>query len=160
MRTRPLFFLVGFFLLEKEMGFDDLNRFRLAGSRKSKPAEAFGPPRHKQGQRFLKGPIPWAWLRGAARFPGKALHVAIALWFTAGLTRRRVIQLSPSTLRMLGVERNAARRGLLALEKAGLVHVERRSCRSPIVTLLDVAPDAKGSGGPGRAPVPPDNDDA
>jgi hypothetical protein len=32
------------------------------------------PPRHRRGERFLKGPIPWPWISAAAALPGKALH--------------------------------------------------------------------------------------
>lgn len=38
------------------------------------------------GKTFLKGPIPLPWLQGAARLPGKALHVGVVLWFLSGLT--------------------------------------------------------------------------
>ena len=38
-------------------------------------------PRHRPGGHFLKGPIAWDWLCVAANQSGKALHVAIALWF-------------------------------------------------------------------------------
>jgi hypothetical protein len=41
-----------------------------------------------------------------------------------------------------GVERDAARRGLAALEKASLVQVERHVGRCPRVTLLSVAEDS------------------
>ena len=37
-------------------------------------------PRHRQGEKFLKGPIPWDWLTKAAQLPGHALHVALVLW--------------------------------------------------------------------------------
>jgi hypothetical protein len=95
------------------------------------------PPKHKQGEKFLKGPIPWKWITEAARLTGRALHVAIAVWFLAGLTIKRTIKLSPTVLRELGVKRRTGYRALEALEKAGLVSVKRHVGRSPIVTLLD-----------------------
>jgi hypothetical protein len=94
-------------------------------------------PRHKLGEKFLKGPIPLLWLEGAARLPGKALHVALQLWFWAGIKRSRVIKLPSSNLLKFGVNRHAGYRGLNALERAGLVSVIRKCGRKPVVTLLD-----------------------
>ena len=95
------------------------------------------PPANKPGEKFLKGPIPWKWIVPAARQPGKALHVAIALWFLAGILKSRQIRLNNILLRTLGVTRYAKHRGLLSLEKTGLVSVEQLRGKSPIVTLLD-----------------------
>ena len=86
---------------------------------------------------FLKGPIPCHWLERAAKLSGKALHVAVALWFLAGLTRRREVKLTRSTLKRFGVLPDAARRALGALEKDGLVSVQRSPGRSPLVSLQD-----------------------
>ena len=83
------------------------------------------------------GPIPWGWLTEAARLPGKALHVAMALWFWAGIKRSGEVALPISQLSLLGVSRYAAYRGLIALEAAKLVAVRRHQGRKPLVTLLD-----------------------
>ncbi len=117
---------------------DPLNPKRLALPKsKAKQKVSTKPPHHKPGQRFLKGPIPWDWLDQAARQPGKALHVAIALWFLAGVKRTRTVALSGSVLSGLSVKRHSGYRGLTALEQAGLVRVERHPGRNPIVTILE-----------------------
>lgn len=95
-------------------------------------------PRHKQGEKFLKGPIPYIWLTKAGILPGKALHVAIALWFQAGIIGKPTVKLSPKIMQELGVERRTGYRALKSLENAGLVSVERHVGRTPIVTLLDI----------------------
>lgn len=98
-------------------------------------------PRHKSGERFLRGPIPMDWLcaASAASGQGGGLKVAIALWYLSGLNRQaKTVKLSGAVLRALGVQRHAAYRGLEVLERAGLVSVERRQGQSPIVTLLGV----------------------
>ena len=64
----------------------DLDRFSAPGSGEL-PSTTTRPPRHKAGEWFVKGPIPGEWLRLAALEPGKTLHVAMALWYMAGLTR-------------------------------------------------------------------------
>jgi hypothetical protein len=94
-------------------------------------------PRHRPGERFLKGPIPLTWLQHAGRLPGKALHVSIALWYFAGIKRTQEVSLSLSRLVEFGANRYAAARGLRALEAARLVSVVRHVGRRPVVTLLE-----------------------
>jgi hypothetical protein len=103
---------------------------------------AIRPPRHRQGANFLKGPIPLSWLTVAAKQSGKALHVSMALWFLAGITRNRTVPLSAKVTSQFGVNRYAAYRGLKALEHAGLVSAVRHPGRLPIVTILDVPGDS------------------
>ncbi len=100
------------------------------------------PPHHRLGERFLKGPIPWNWLKVATALPGQALQVAMALWFLVGMKKVATVALSGAVLRDLGVSRYAGYRGLTALEGAGLVSVERHAGRHPIVTILP-APDTR-----------------
>jgi len=116
----------------------DFNLFRapLAANCASSPNET-KLPRHRLGEKFLKGPIPLLWLAAAAKQPGRALHVGIAVWFLAGIKRNAVIALSSSILVSFGVNRHAVYRGLKALERAGLVSVVRKPGRLPQVTLLD-----------------------
>jgi DNA-binding transcriptional ArsR family regulator len=100
----------------------------------------------KSGRKPLYGPIPWRWLRPALMLPGPALATAMAIWCVAGWERAATFGLRPTDWADLGLSRSAADRGLRALERAGLVAVERaRGCRS-IVTILDPAM-------PGSAPT-------
>jgi hypothetical protein len=114
----------------------DLKRLSLPGGSKANPPSQ-KPPRHKPGEKFLRGPIPWNWITQAARLPGKAFHVAIVVWFLAGIKSRRTVPLSGSALRGLGVNRHSGYRGLKALEMAGLVSVSRHVGRNSMVTILD-----------------------
>ena len=97
-------------------------------------------PRASKGQRFLRGPIPLDWLSAAAVLPGKSLHVGIALWLEAGLRNSAIVPLSNLTGRYFGLDRNAKYRGLHWLENAGLITVERKLGRAPIVTILHPEP--------------------
>jgi hypothetical protein len=102
-------------------------------------AQRHRAPRHRADERFLRGPIPWAWLVRAARQPGHALHVAVALWHLSGLHRQAAqVVLHSAVLRELGIARTTAYRALTALEDAALVAVERHPGRLPRVTLLAV----------------------
>ena len=103
-------------------------------------------PGVRKGERFLKGPIPLAWLETAARLPGRSLHAGVALWYAAGLTRSISVPLSNISGQRFGLDRNAKYRALSWLEKAGLIVVERKLGRAPVVTLVVPAP----------APPPPD----
>jgi hypothetical protein len=93
-------------------------------------------PRHAPGQPFLKGPVPLAWLSRAAGRPGKALAVALALWYAAGLTQGATVLLSRRLLRLFHVGRHAAGRALENLACSGLVAVDRGRGRCPRVTIL------------------------
>jgi hypothetical protein len=99
------------------------------------------PPRHKRGEKFLKGPIPWNWLCKAAHLCGKAFQVAIAIWFLAGVHKRREVKISGPAVADLGVNRHAYYRGLKVLEHAGLVSVQRAPGRKALVTILDFIDD-------------------
>lgn len=113
----------------------DPEQLRLKQPHGLTPASERRPPRHKKGEKFLKGPIPWAWLKTAMGLPGRALHVAIKLWFLAGLTRSRTVKLGLSDLVGGRINRTTAGRGLAAIEKAGLVTVVRAPGRKPVVTI-------------------------
>lgn len=85
---------------------------------------------------FLRGPIPLDWLSVAAHLPGKTLNVAIALWWCQGMANGKPFKLTQTALKMMDVERDAARLGLLRLEQAGLIEVERKSGQRPTVSIL------------------------
>jgi len=94
--------------------------------------------RHEPGRKFLKGPIPLDHLILAAKAPGKALHVAVALWFFAGLRTTVQIKFPMRWLKVtFGIDRYAAYRGLQSLESSGLVSVVRLRGRASLVTVLE-----------------------
>jgi hypothetical protein len=109
-----------------EIGLEDLQ------NRQSKK-----PPRHRRGEQFLKGPIPWRWLRQAMQLDGKALHIALLLWKEVGIRRNRTIRFNLSAAAETGIHRDTARRGLRALASAALVAVAHHPGRALEVTLLD-----------------------
>ena len=111
-------------------------RQRVTDTRKVKP------PRHRIGEAFLKGPVPLVWLEAAAQLPGKSLHAGVALWYAAGLTKSASVQLSNISGLRFGLDRNAKYRALGWLEGAGLIKVERKLGRAPVVTILDTGPSA------------------
>jgi hypothetical protein len=69
--------------------------------------------------------------------PGRTLHVGVALWYLGGTGGMNRVALSNLVGTRFGVDRNAKYRGLLWLEQAGLVSVQRKLGRAPVVTILD-----------------------
>src|ERR1022692_2603110 len=74
------------------------------------------PPRHQHGEKFIKGPIPWRWIQQAAQFKNRALAVGTLIWREAGIQRSNEIKLCLGWAAELGINRQAARRGLKTLE--------------------------------------------
>lgn len=95
-------------------------------------------PAAQRPTKFLKGPVPWAWIEKAASLSGSALAVGLALWRLAGAVKSKTVRLANSETETLGVGRSAKSRALIELEQAGLVSIERRSGCLAKVTILDV----------------------
>jgi DNA-binding transcriptional ArsR family regulator len=85
--------------------------------------------------RFLKGPVPWDWIIRASELPGRALIVGLCLWRLSGAVGNRTVTFGNAELQPFGIDRAAKSRALAVLESAGLVTVERKRGRLPIVTL-------------------------
>ncbi len=83
------------------------------------------------------GPIPLSWIGGAACLPGRTLHTALALWHISTLSKSPVVKMQRKIRDRLGLTRKSYNRSLMALEKAGLISVERMCGCTPVVTLLD-----------------------
>ena len=100
-------------------------------------SEAPSPP--KTGRGFIKGPLPLPWLQATMPLSCKTLHLALAIWYLAGLNRRTDnLMLSPKVVRSFGVSRDAQYDGLHRLEAQGLILVSRRPGQAPHVTLLSL----------------------
>lgn len=97
------------------------------------------PFRPRPTRRFLKGPIPWIGLCTAARLPGQALAVFMALHHRAALTGNATVTLPKNLLAELGVSRDSKARALRLLEAASLVRVERHKGRTARITLRSSA---------------------
>ncbi len=95
--------------------------------------------RPKTGK-YIRGPIPLEWISRAANLPGKALAVWTMLWFLDGVNQSRPFKPEKWLLEMFGVGRGAFDNGLDALESAGLISVERRIGKRPIITLVKGSP--------------------
>ena len=117
----------------------DPERLRLPPGATEQPAKKPRLPRHRAGEGFLRGPVPLAWLLRACRLSPKALAVALALWYKAGLLGNSPeVVASSNLLKRFGVSaRRTQYQALADLERAGLVSVHRGRGRCPRVTILE-----------------------
>src|SRR5262245_17643759 len=104
------------------------------------PAKIAGPGGtkfkvRKPTERFVKVPLWWAEAAAKAiRYPG--LLVLVELLHIHWKTQSTTVSLPNGRLKSLGVSREVKRRVLRDLERAGLIRVERRPNRNPLVTLI------------------------
>jgi hypothetical protein len=115
----------------------DLERFRLENADQLLAAarRRFPSARRMKG-RFVR-PVPLSWVRTASQLGGAALPVAILLAWQAGVHRRTTGLAVPSlALAEFHLSRQAYYRALLALERAGLITVDRRPGRKARATLV------------------------
>jgi hypothetical protein len=87
-------------------------------------------------EQFLKGPIPWPWVKTASSLPGKALALGMLLWREAGMDGIGPVTVTNAKAAALGIDRSAKSRAVADLERVGLVRVERRPRRNPLVTIV------------------------
>ena len=88
-------------------------------------------------ERFLKGPIPMRHIARAAKLPGQALSVYLALQHQTALTRRQCVTVPKGLLTQLGVSRDAKARALQQLEAAVLVRVVRAKGKAARVCIAE-----------------------
>ena len=86
--------------------------------------------------KFIAGPVDVLWVVQASRLGVKTLLLGMALWHIKGLRKTDTFIVSNLMLQEWGIRPDAKRRALRALERAGLVKIERRGKRSPQVTLV------------------------
>ena len=128
----------------------DLDRLRLPVDRVGNLESSRRPPRHRPGDPFIRGPIPYVWIESACRLPGAGLQVSMACRFLCCRFRpgnRWGLDAIAKGLRISG---RSTRRGLHSAELAGLLAVEREPGCKLAVSVLNL-PDPKA--GPKRRPL-------
>jgi hypothetical protein len=97
--------------------------------------EAAAPAKRKKVEPFVKVPL-W-WIAAAARHArSPATLIMVELLRTSWKAKSPTFPLPNGRLEKLGVSREIKRRVLIDLERGGLIAVERRPNKTPIVTLL------------------------
>jgi hypothetical protein len=84
---------------------------------------------------FLRGPVSMEWLSAASSLPGKALQVALAIQWVAGMSAGRPFKLTGKALAMVHISVDAATDGVNRLEAAGLIALTRKPGQRPTIQL-------------------------
>jgi len=90
----------------------------------------------RSAQPFIKFPVIWFNRLAAINANGRTYQLAGHLLHRMWRTDRTTFILANVALREIGISRDSKRRALHELEKAGLVLIERRTDKSPVVHLL------------------------
>ena len=78
------------------------------------------------------------WMKAAAPLPGKSFQLAMLILISVRATGMNNVLVGNAEALEFGIDRNAKYRALSWLEDAGLVLVDRKLGRSPVVTVLEV----------------------
>jgi hypothetical protein len=94
-------------------------------------------PRALQRRRRHFISVPMVWFERLAGASGQTYRVALCLLYLGWRARGEPIQLANGLLQVDDVSRHSKWRALDELERRGLVVIERRPRRSPIIKLLN-----------------------
>jgi hypothetical protein len=103
--------------------------------KRKRELEAAAPSKRKKTVRFARVPLKWAARAATATKTPKAL-VWVRLLYLAWEQNSQTFDLPSKWLEQHGVNRFAKNRALKELAAAGLITVERRARKSPLVILL------------------------
>jgi hypothetical protein len=112
------------------------DHFRLSSSDHPSTSDSRKGRRAPTQDKFIMGPISIAWVCQAGRLRGCALLVGLVLWYLKGLRSSKTFIVSNVIMKGWHIKPHAKRRALRTLERAGLVTIEWRGRRSPLVTLI------------------------
>jgi hypothetical protein len=84
-------------------------------------------------------PIKVSWINAAARLGLQPLRVGLALQYLRCMRKRATVLFSQITANAFEIDAKNKYRGTKALEKAGLIRIEkRRRGSSPLITIVEV----------------------
>ena len=98
--------------------------------------QGLGFSKAKQVSLFIKGPIPMDWISAAAKLPGKAIHVALALYWMDGMNPQKRFKITRRALELFKVSDDAYRDALLRMEAAKLIRVSRSPGQRALVEIV------------------------
>jgi hypothetical protein len=110
----------------------DLDKFRLPPGvtvRRVTPSKL-----QKRLQQFIM--VPFFWLERLKGAPGQTYRLALILLYLNWKVKGDPVKLANGMLEIDGVSRQSKWRALADLEERGLIAVERRAGKSPMIRLL------------------------
>jgi hypothetical protein len=87
----------------------------------------------KRRQHFVK--VPWLWIEALQGATGQTHQVALCLLYLRWKANSETIKLSNKAITTDGISRQSKWRGLRDLERRGLITLECRPGRSPLVRV-------------------------
>ena len=117
--------------------YADLKRCRLPDGMAIPVECRVGTPQKLQRRRRHFISVPMVWFERLAGASGQTYRVALCLLYLGWRARGEPIQLANGLLQVDDVSRHSKWRALDELERRGLVVIERRPRRSPIIKLLN-----------------------
>jgi DNA-binding transcriptional ArsR family regulator len=90
--------------------------------------------------RFLKGPIPMTDLWKAAKLPGHALALYLAILHQIDISGRAEVTVPSHLLRQFGIDKDAKSRALSRLSAANLICVLQQRGKSARISLFRADP--------------------
>jgi hypothetical protein len=117
--------------------FDDLESLRWKGD-ETIPAEKIELPRirERRDRRFFPA-LPERLFARLVRLPDKCLTVYLVLLQRSRMEKANPVVLTTTYLSQYGISRGTKARSLADLERGGLVRVEKRGRKNPLVWLLE-----------------------
>jgi DNA-binding transcriptional ArsR family regulator len=87
-------------------------------------------------KKFIKGPVSISWMIKAAKISSSAGLLGCLLWYYYGLSGTPIIRVTSKKLKEIKLPKRTADWALTRLEEAGLVKINRRHGRAPLVRIL------------------------
>ena len=112
--------------MSTEIDHIDIENYRFDGNTyelpkvKTKKVQCYEPTTPFFTTPFIAA-MPRAWIAEAAKLPGHALHVALAIMYVYGMDREKKVVLTRFHFDIFSTKRNAARSSIDALQEAGLI---------------------------------------
>ena len=124
-----------------------------ASSAKELPSAPTGKRKSRRTDPFLRGPVPMEWLSSANALCKSALPVGLALWFLRGVMGKQCpVKFTSAARRSMRLTREQSRRGIPALEAAGLLRVVKGGRgRCTVVEIIETLRECHIDGGMGGA---------
>jgi DNA-binding transcriptional ArsR family regulator len=120
--------------------FPDPDSLRLDRNGTATEARVELPSLRTRRERHFLPALPEPLFARLAVLPGKALAIYLVLLQRSRMEGENPVALTSACLARFGINRQDKRRALFLMENAGLVRVERRGRRNPLVRLLEDKP--------------------
>jgi hypothetical protein len=111
----------------------DLNNLKL--NQEAWPERRAVTPRKIARRREHFVMVPWTWVEELSGATGQTWHLTMHLLYLHWKGKGAPIKLANGMLKIDGISRASKWRALAELERRGLITVERRPSRSPIIRL-------------------------